>query len=248
MIEQAIFSCIGFLVAALLALAAAPAITRRARRLAEARARLQAPLTEAQAIAERDALRAQHAVEQLRVEQRLLAVEEVAARRWIEIGRQASRLAALEEVDAEIAAQRQALEALERDAREVGGQLGAVQLALRDMTFQRDSADAAFAAAEARRDDLEILADRNRVTIATLQTRVSTLEVRLADSERALANAAKSGEAERARLAAALDARTGAATRLAADLDAATAQDARLAKASLLGEVGVRRLAVTRRA
>ena len=208
MIEQAIFSCIGFLVAALLALAAAPAISRRARRLAEARARLQAPLTEAQAIAERDALRAQHAVDQVRLEQRLSAAEEVAGRRWIEIGRQASRIVALEEVvgadAAEIAARREELEALEREARELRGQLGAVQLAVRDAMFQRDSSDTAFAAAEARRLDLETLADQNRTMIATLETRASTLEIRLADSERAALAAAKSAEAERARLSAAL--------------------------------------------
>jgi chromosome segregation ATPase len=225
LIEQAIFICIGFLVAALLALAAAPAITRRARRLAEARARLQAPLTEAQAIAERDALRAQHAVDQLRLEQRLRAVEEVAARRWIEIGRQATRLAALEEVGLEVVAQREELAAQEREACELRAQLGAVQLALRDATFQRDAAEAAFAGAEARRRDLETLADRNRVTVATLQTRLSTLEVQLADSGRA----AKSTEAEGARLAAALEERTSAADRLATDLDATTAQAAKVA-------------------
>lgn len=97
------------------------------------------------------------------------------------------------------------------------------------MTFQRDLSDAAFAAAEARRLDLETQADRNRVTIATLQTRVSTLEVRLADGERAAASAATSGETERARLAAALADRAGVADRLGADLDAAMAQGARLA-------------------
>ncbi len=206
MIEQAIFSCIGFLIASLLALAAAPAITRRARRLAEARARLQAPLTEAQAIAERDALRGQHAVELLRLEQRLGAVEELAARRWIEIGRQASRIVALEEASTdgavEIAARIEALGALEREARELRGQLGAAQLALRDLTFQRDSSDAAFAAAEARRLDLETLADQTRTIVATLQTRASTLEIRLADSERAASAAATSAAAERLRLSA----------------------------------------------
>jgi chromosome segregation ATPase len=208
LIEQAIFSCIGFLLAALLALAAAPAISRRARRLAEARARLQAPLTEAQAIAERDALRAQHAVDQLRLEQRLSAVEEVAARARIEIGRQASRLVATEERSAAHAAENAALRegfgVLEREARELRGQLGAAQVALRDLAFQRDSADAAFAAAEARRLDLETVADQNRTMIATVETRASTLEVRLADSERAALAAAKSAEAERARLSAAL--------------------------------------------
>ena len=130
---------------------------------------------------------------------------------------------------AEIAAQREEIGALEREGRELRGQLGAIQFALRDVTFQRDSSDAAFAAAEARRLDLETQADRNRMTIATLQTRVSTLEVRLADGERAAASAATSGETERARLAAALADRAGVADRLGADLDAAMAQGARLA-------------------
>jgi chromosome segregation ATPase len=233
LIEQAIFSCIGFLLAALLALAAAPAIARRARRLAEARARLQAPLSETQAIAERDALRAQHAVDQLRMEQRLDAVEEAAARRQIEIGRQASRIVALADLAAEraaeIAAQREELGALDREARELRGQLGAAEVALRDLTFQRDSADAGFAAAEARRLDLATLADRNRTTIATLQTRAAALEVRLADGERAASAAASAAERERARLAAALHERAAAASRLGADLDTATAQGAKLA-------------------
>ena len=140
MIEQAIFGCIGFLLAALLAVAAAPGITRRARRLAEARARLLAPLTEAQAIAERDALRAQHAVDRLGLEQRLSEVEDLAARRQIEIGRQSSRIVGLEEISAaraaEIGALREEFGALERDARELRSQLGAARVALRDLTFE----------------------------------------------------------------------------------------------------------------
>lgn len=231
MIEQAIFSCIGFLVAALLALAAAPAVTRRARRLAEARARLQAPLTEAQAIAERDALRAQHVVDQVRLEQRLAAVEQNAALRLIEIGRQASRIVAIEETSAEraaeIAAQREELAALEREARELRGQLGAAQVGLRDLAFQRDASDAAFAASEKRRGALDALAHENRTTIATLQTRAAALEVRLGDSERASAAAAQSAAAERARLSQSLAERTQMVGRLEADLEAATAQVAK---------------------
>ena len=231
LIEQAIFSCIGFLAAALLALAAAPAISRRARRLAEARARLQAPLTEAQAIAERDALRAQHAVDQLRLEQRLSAVEEVAALRRIEVGRQASQIVALEEVvgadAAEIAARREELGALEREARELRSQLGAAQLALRDVTFQRDSSDTAFAAAEARRLDLETLADQNRTMIATLGTRGRHARGQ-AGGQRG-GRAAKAAEAERARLSAALGERTQAADRFGAALETARAEGARLA-------------------
>ncbi len=202
MVEQAIFSCVGFLLAALLAVAAAPAVSRRARRLAEARARLLAPLSEAQAIADRDALRAEHAVERLRLEQRLAAVEDIAARRLIEIGREATRVLALEE---EVAAlPREAFEAAKREAEELRADLDAAQVELRDLANQRDLSEAARAAAEARRRDLAATLDQRRATVAALETRVAALETRLEDSERAAAAAAKAAEAERARLAAAV--------------------------------------------
>jgi chromosome segregation ATPase len=233
LIEQAIFSCIGFLLAALLAVAAAPGITRRARRLAEARARLLAPLTEVQAIAERDALRAQHAVDHLRLEQRLSEVENLAARRQIEIGRQSSRIVALEDLSAaraaEIGALREEFGALEREARDLRGQLGAAQLALRDLMFEIDSSAPTPATSQARRLDPETFADQNRMKIAVLETRALGLEVRLADSERAAAAAARAGGAERARLAAELNERTAEAKRLGEELDAATTEGAKLA-------------------
>jgi chromosome segregation ATPase len=232
LIEQAIFTCIGFLVAALLALAATPAIARRARRLAEARARLQTPLTEAQAIAERDALRAQHAVDQVRLEQRLATLAATAALRQIELGRQASRIVALEDVSGERAAelgrQRDELAALGAEARDLRGQLGAAQVALQDLTAQRDSAASAFAASEAARLELATLGDEQRATIATLETRAAALEVRFANSERAAAAAAKSARAEIERLSAALGERKQMASRLEADLEAATTRGARV--------------------
>jgi len=203
LVEQAIFSCIGFLVAALLAVAATPALSRRARRLAEARARLQAPLSEAQAVAERDALRAEHAVDRFRMEQRLRTVEDVASERLIEIGRQTNRILALE---AEVAAfPREELTAAQREALELRGELSAAHLELRDLTRQRDAADAACAASVARGRDLAVVVDEHRATIAALQTRIAALEARLEDGERAAAAAAKAAEAERARLAAAVD-------------------------------------------
>ncbi|MBV8473607.1 MAG: hypothetical protein JO107_17240 [Hyphomicrobiales bacterium] len=221
MIEQAIFSCIGFFVAALLALAATPAITRRARRLAEARARLQAPLTEAQAIAERDALRAQHAVEQLRLEQRLTAVQETSALRLIEIGRLASRMVALNEDMGEFAA-------VSAEARDLRSQLGAAQVALNDLTAQRDSANAALRASEARGIELETRTDEQRARIATMEMRAATFEVRIADAERTAAASAKSASAEFARLSHGSDERKQMASRLEADLEAATRQSAKL--------------------
>ncbi len=186
MIEQAIFTAVGFLTATLLALAAAPAVARRARRLAEARARLLAPLSEAQAIADRDALRAQHSIEIVRLERRLRAAEEVAAARKVEVGRQFLRLLALEEASTTGVGD---LEAARWEANELRGELGAIQSALADIDVQRRRV-------EVRLDDSETLADERRGEIAALETRLAAAEVRLADVESAAAAAAERAAAE----------------------------------------------------
>jgi DNA repair exonuclease SbcCD ATPase subunit len=194
LIEQAIFTAVGFLTATLLALAAAPAVARRARRLAEARARLLAPLSEAQAIADRDALRAQHSIEIVRLERRLRAAEEAVAARKVEVGRQLLRLVALEEASATGVGD---LEAARREANELRGELGAVQTVLADFDVRRRRAEALL-------DDSETLAEEQRGEIAALETRLAALEVRLADAERAAAAAAERAAAERDRLRTAL--------------------------------------------
>ena len=190
MIEQAIFAAVGFLTATLLALAAAPAVARRARRLAEARARLLAPLSEAQAIADRDALRAQHAIEIVRLERRLRAAEEAVAARKVELGRQRARLVALEEATATGVSD---LEAARFEANALRGELGTAQSVLAELDAQRRRV-------EARLDDSETLAEERRGEIAALATRLAALEIRLADAERA----AERAEAEHGRLRAAL--------------------------------------------
>ena len=186
MIEQAIFTAVGFLVATLLALAAAPAVAHRARRLAEARARLLAPLSEAQAIADRDALRAQHAIEIVRLERRLRAAEEAAAARKVEVGRQLLRLIALEDATTTGVGD---LEAAQREANALRGDLGAAQSVLAEFDLQRRRA-------ETRLDASETLAEERRGEIAAMETRLAAAEIRLVDVERAAA--------ERDRLRAAL--------------------------------------------
>jgi len=194
LIEQAIFAAVGFLTATLLALAAAPAVAHRARRLAESRARLLTPLSEAQAIADRDALRAQHSIEIVRLERRLRAAEEGVASRKVEVGRQFVRLVALEEAAATGIGD---LAAARWEANELRGELGAAQSALADLDAQRRRV-------QARLDDSETLAEERRGDIAGLATRLAALEIRLADAERAAAAAAERAAAEHDRLRAAL--------------------------------------------
>src|SRR5271166_2322858 len=138
LIEQAIYFAIGFLVAALAGVVWTPIVSRRATRLAEARARLQAPISERQAIAERDALRAEHAVEHMRLERRLTLAEEDSIGLRAEAGRQSVKIITLEAdaahhraVDLE---RRAEIDELRSERRSLEATLGASQSAIHDLT------------------------------------------------------------------------------------------------------------------
>ena len=203
MTEQALFFAIGFLVASLAAVVAMPVISRRAMRLAERRARLQAPLTEKQAIAERDALRAAHAVEQARLEHRLTLAEDASIGLRAEVGRQSAKIIALE-ADAEqhrrvISDQRAETDKGAFERRDLEAALSASEAALHDAVAQRDRAQIAETAAMARQSQLEAEASRDRAKIAILAARVESLEARL----EALSSSTKTVEEKAARLLAA---------------------------------------------
>ena len=185
MVESAIFFAVGFLAAALLALLAAPALSRRALRLATARARLQSPLTEAQARAERDALRAVQAVEIVKMEKKLAAAEWDRAVARAELGRQAIRVhtlgASMGDLGEEIRRRDARVEDLEAAQRSAEAEIGAREAALWDMAGQRDAAQARLVAARAALAAHEAQIHGARVEIATLSTQVSALEIELAD-------------------------------------------------------------------
>jgi chromosome segregation ATPase len=228
LVESAIFFLLGFLTAAFLALLAAPAVSRRARRLAIARARLQSPLSETQARAERDALRGSHAVDLVRLETRLNAAENDRAIHRVQLGRQASQILSLQDLsterEAEIARQREELIALQMYARDFDVQLGTQEIGLRDLTFQRDEADRGFALARSRISELEMLVDENLAVVASLEAQATSLYVEISDLRRA----ADAAETDRVRLSAALAERMGAANHLRGELETAAALSVRL--------------------
>jgi hypothetical protein len=184
-VEQALFFAIGFLVASLAALIAAPLISRRAFRLAEARARMQAPVTERQAAADRAALIAVHAVEQMRLEHRIALAEETTATVRAAGGRQAARLIALEadttEREGIIFDHLAEISKMSAERREFEVAASASQMALHDAFAQRDRAQVREAAAKARQDELESEASRDRARIAILMARAESLQSRIED-------------------------------------------------------------------
>ena len=185
MVESALFFMVGFLLAALIALLVAPAISRRAMRLATARARLQSPLSESQARAERDALRAVQAVEIVKMEKKLAAADWDRAVARADLGREIVRLdkltASLGELDEEVRERDERVALLEAELRLAEAESGARDTALWDMTGQRDAAQLRLAAARASIAEQQGRLDRNRVEIATQATQVSALEVELSD-------------------------------------------------------------------
>ncbi len=179
LIEHALFFAIGFLAATLAAVAAAPLVSRRAMRLAVARARLRAPVTQKQAIADADALRARHAVEQARLERNLTLAEEVSAGLRVAVGRRAAEIIRLtseiEDLKSELYDQSAKAETLARQQRDHRATIDASQLFLEDAFIQRDRASAARIAAEAHAADLDAEASRLRARIAVSdsQSRIS---------------------------------------------------------------------------
>ncbi len=95
-IQSALFVALGFLVASLLWLLAAPAFWSRAVRLTARRMRETMPITEAEIRADKDRLRAEYA---LKIHQQQLALDETklaTARQLIELNRRDARINALE--------------------------------------------------------------------------------------------------------------------------------------------------------
>ena len=179
MVEPAMFFLAGLLVAGLAGLLIMPAFSRRAMRLAAARARLLAPLSMKEVVAERDLLRAEHALETHRLELRVTTMQDAVARHRADLGRQAASLVAAETQASglrnEIAELRGELSARLRDIIGLEAELGASRIALNDFSAQLDRAASEIAALTDRRIALETTADDQRAAIAGLETRAAGL-------------------------------------------------------------------------
>jgi len=188
LIEQALFFAIGFIVALFAAVVATPVFSRRAMRLAAARARIQASMTEKHAAADRDSLLAMHAVELVRLEHRLAVAEDDAMRLRVAVGRQSVQIIVLEADAAErervIFDTRSEADKAVAERHNLESAVAAGQIALHDVLAQRDRARSNETAAKVRLGELEAEASRERARIAILAARAENLEelLRSADS------------------------------------------------------------------
>jgi chromosome segregation ATPase len=183
LIEQAMIFALGFFVAGLFALLFLPAVQRRAARLAGRRLEMLLPLSMEEIVAERDQLRAEFAVGQRRIEQKLEAAADAQAIHMGEIGRQA---AAILKLDGELAETRdhlqvvgEARDALQQDLRETEAAVAAVEKALHDEGAFHAATRDSLEGLRAEHLALEQVSHERRAALAGLETRAATLDLRI---------------------------------------------------------------------
>ena len=214
MILDIMMFTLGVLTAGLLALAALPAIWRRAVRLSTARLSRLVPLSSDEIAAERDHIRAAHAVELRRTEQKLERVDAARAALLSEEGRLTTRIVALEQ-EGRLARERIGiLEAeakdLRRDLNEAWANDGATALALHAATELAQRRWLEAAVLERDRQRLEQQVDQHRGSLAALETRLLGANTRNEDLGQDLATLQRELDLGRERLSAVEAEREGA--------------------------------------
>ncbi len=184
---------LGFLAAGLLALAALPAVWRRALRLSGERLSRLVPLSEQEIAADRDHLRAAHAVDLRRTEQKLEHVEAERAALMAELPRRDARILALDReatrAQVEIAALQAEGARLQRELNGYQAESGAVAIALHGITELAEKRWLDIVELEAGRQRLEEQIDSHRGTMAGLETRLLGATSRNEDLGRSLEQA-----------------------------------------------------------
>jgi DNA repair exonuclease SbcCD ATPase subunit len=208
LIETAIYVLIGACSAALVFLLAIPAISRRAHRLAQRRAALTAPLSAAEARADRDALRAKHAVEIALAERRAQETQAQWAEAQIALGRQAAELVAR---DNQLQARDEELARRADEIARLGETVAARDAALLDLAGQREAAERQAEQAAERLSAEQARFDADR---ADLEGRIAALSRELSDARQESNAALAAAQARVAELRRRLEASEAEAERL----------------------------------
>jgi hypothetical protein len=177
-IEHSLYFILGFSVAAILSLAVLPAFWRRAYRLSRRELEASLPLSPREIAAERDQLRAKFAVERLRLEQQIDAVNAKRHLSMRETGSKAVAVAALED------------ELTER------------RLALELLNSERDTLDANLATTRASLDNAVHGSARRDETIASLTEDLHSVRNQWMTSQTHIAEQSQEIDAYRSNIAA----------------------------------------------
>lgn len=191
MIENIVVFVLGALVATLFALLVIPVTWRRAARLIEQRIRATTPLTMAEIQSEKDAIRADYAVQLRKVEVRLDQAKRQAAQREIEISRRDSTIT---ELKTELASRAETIGDIEAREEELKGNVLALERQVSLQTASLKEKQLAISAANdalrARTEELTgsaEAADSRKVEIAALTTQLENYKGRVAEMRAELA-------------------------------------------------------------
>jgi len=181
LIEQVMIFALGFLTAGLLALLFLPAFWRRAVRLSTRRLEMLMPLSMDEVIAERDGVRAEAAMRERRLEQKIETMNIERAGQMAEIGRRMARIA---ERDADLSKLQAHIEEVQRDLtsrnteiERLSADLATSQQDVVDLTARLSSSDEAGRALQDVEKALRHEIDQYRTVIAGLETKLAGLEV-----------------------------------------------------------------------
>ncbi|KXF76673.1 hypothetical protein ATN84_11565 [Paramesorhizobium deserti] len=174
MIESALFFILGFLSAAFLAALVAPSIWRRATVLTRRRVETEVPLTLNEIQADKDSLRAEHAMAVRKLEMRLKALNEKHAGQKIELGANHEKLKRLSVLERELDALRQRQDERERELASTSSTLAAAEQSLERHKGELETL-------QLRHSELSSDADTLRIEIAVRETELGRLTGELDD-------------------------------------------------------------------
>ncbi len=179
------FFALGFLISGLLALLFLPAFWRRAVRLSTRRLEMRLPLSMNEIVAERDQLRAEFALGQRRLEQRVEDLAATRAQDLAELGRRATRIAALEDDNALTRRDHDNMSTLRAaalaDRLAAETETGAAHQALWGLEGERAALAADHATLRGEHETISDLAEQRRALVASLETRVMGHEASIRD-------------------------------------------------------------------
>jgi len=190
MIEPIMYFGIGFLVAALLGLLFVPLVHNRAVRLTMRRLEAATPLSIAEIRADKDQLRAEFAMSTRRLE---MSVEQMKTKTTSQLAELGKKTDAINQLKKELAEKTAAIASLEAREKHLREKLGATEdefalksSALREAERALADKEAELAKLVAELGERSILADSQRVELASVRTQIETMKLSVADYERAV--------------------------------------------------------------
>ena len=190
MVEPIMYFGIGFLVAALLGLLFVPLVHNRAVRLTMRRLEAATPLSIVEIRADKDQLRAEFAMSTRRLE---MSVEQMKTRTTSQLAELGKKTDAINQLKIELAEKTTAIASLEAREQHLRKQLGATEdefalksSALREAERALADKEAELAKLVAELGERSILADSQRVELASVRTQIETMKLSVADYERAV--------------------------------------------------------------